>query len=46
MRAHPGQITQLIEIPFAYPRRPALRGEARFAQLTAHISRQLRGNAA
>jgi NitT/TauT family transport system ATP-binding protein len=43
MSAHPGQIIESVKVPFAYPRQPALRGRAEFAQLADDISRRLRG---
>ncbi len=43
MSAHPGRITESVEVPFAYPRQPALRGQAEFAQLADDISQRLRG---
>ncbi len=46
MRAHPGCIVEDVEIPFAYPRQAAIRGEAAFAALTQRISQRLRGGCA
>jgi NitT/TauT family transport system ATP-binding protein len=43
MSTHPGTIVASVPVPFAYPRQPALRGQAEFAQLASQISRQLRG---
>lgn len=43
MSAHPGKIIESVKVPFAYPRPPALRGQAEFAQLADDISRRLRG---
>ncbi len=45
MRAHPGRIEEVFEIPFAYPRTPELRGEPQFARLAAGISQRLRESA-
>lgn len=42
MRAHPGQIAEEVEVPFPYPRSPALRGDAHFAELCSHVSQCLR----
>jgi NitT/TauT family transport system ATP-binding protein len=42
MRAHPGTIAEIVEVPFPYPRLPALRGDARFADVAAHTSQLLR----
>ena len=42
MSGRPGTIRHEIEVPFAYPRRPALRGEPAFARLTGEIGRLLR----
>lgn len=45
MQAHPGRVAEIVEVPFDYPRAPSLRGDARFAQLTAGISQKLREGA-
>jgi NitT/TauT family transport system ATP-binding protein len=42
MSERPGRILESIDVPFAYPRTPELRGTEAFAQLTATISRTLR----
>lgn len=42
MSAHPGRVVESVDVPFPYPRRPALRGEPEFARLTDRISRALR----
>ncbi len=46
MDARPATIVARHEIPFAYPRPTALRGSAEFAELTARLSRTLRGEVA
>ncbi len=42
MAAHPGRIVETVEVPFGYPRRPEVRGDAEFGRLTNHISQRLR----
>jgi len=42
MSERPGSLMAAIDVPFAYPRTPELRGTAEFAQLTSTISRMLR----
>jgi NitT/TauT family transport system ATP-binding protein len=42
MSAQPGTIVESLDVPFPYPRGPALRGEAEFARLTDRISQSLR----
>ena len=42
MSAHPGRISDVVEVPFPYPRLPDLRGDARFAGVAADISQRLR----
>jgi NitT/TauT family transport system ATP-binding protein len=46
MRAHPGSVGRIVEVPFSYPRAPSLRGDPEFARLTGAISEQLRESAA
>jgi len=42
MTARPGRIKEMIEVPFGRPRHPeAVRADSRFAELRAHIWRQL-----
>ena len=42
MSARPGRIKEMIEVPFGRPRDPeAVRSDSRFAELRAHIWRQL-----
>lgn len=43
MSARPGRIAGMFDIPFAYPRHPDLRFEARFGDLCNDISLALRG---
>lgn len=42
MSARPGRIVGDFPVPFAYPRRPELRFEPEFAELTGHVSHALR----
>jgi NitT/TauT family transport system ATP-binding protein len=42
MTARPGTILAEVPVPFPYPRTPALRGTAEFAQLTAMLGQRLR----
>ena len=42
MSSHPGTIVESIEVPFDYPRLPAIRGDERFTRLTLQIGRALR----
>ncbi len=46
MQTHPGRIVDVVDIPFAYPRAPSLRGNAQYARISAHISQRLREYAA
>ena len=43
MSARPGQLVSEFDIPFEYPRTPALRFEAKFAELCGEVSVALRG---
>ena len=43
MSARPGRIVDSFDVPFEYPRRPELRFDPRFAELSGHISHALRG---
>jgi len=44
MSARPGRIKELIDLPFGRPRDvEAVRADPRFAELRAHIWRQLQG---
>ena len=43
MSARPGRIVADFAVPFAYPRPPALRFEAEFAELSGQVSHALRG---
>ena len=43
MSARPGQIVAEFDVPFDYPRKPELRFEAAFAELSGQISAELRG---
>lgn len=42
MDTRPGRIAATVDVPFAYPRSPALRGDAEFAQLTMDVTRHIR----
>jgi NitT/TauT family transport system ATP-binding protein len=42
MSARPGRIVGDFAVPFEYPRRPELRFEAEFAELTGRVSHALR----
>lgn len=42
MSGRPGTIAATVDVPFAYPRRPELRGDAQFARLTEDVSQQIR----
>jgi len=42
MTSRPGTILAEVNVPFAYPRTPDLRGTGEFAQLTATLSQRLR----
>ena len=42
LAANPGRVHQIIEVPFAYPRRPELRETTEFLNLLAETSRALR----
>ncbi|WLD15347.1 ABC transporter ATP-binding protein [Planctellipticum variicoloris] len=42
MTTRPGTIAHEVQVPFAYPRTPDLRGEPEFARLTADVSARLR----
>jgi NitT/TauT family transport system ATP-binding protein len=42
MSPRPGRVTGEIEVPFPYPRSPALRFEPAFAEITGRISGLLR----
>ena len=44
MSPRPGRIVASFDIPFAYPRAPELRYEAKFAELTGAVSAALRGS--
>jgi NitT/TauT family transport system ATP-binding protein len=44
MSARPGRIVAEYEVPFDYPRDPDLRFEPAFAELSGHVSHQLRGS--
>ncbi len=44
MSPRPGRIVASFDIPFAYPRAPELRHEAKFAELTGAVSAALRGS--
>jgi NitT/TauT family transport system ATP-binding protein len=43
MSARPGRIVAEFEIPFDFPRTPALRFTAEFARISGEISHELRG---
>ncbi|HDH02743.1 MAG TPA: ABC transporter ATP-binding protein [Actinobacteria bacterium] len=43
MSPRPGRLIQEFEVPFKYPRRPELRFEPEFAELTGRVSAALRG---
>jgi NitT/TauT family transport system ATP-binding protein len=43
MSARPGRIVGDFEVPFAYPRRPELRFDPAFAELSGRVSEALRG---
>lgn len=43
MSSRPGRIVETFDIPFDYPRKPDLRFEPEFAQLSGEISHALRG---
>jgi NitT/TauT family transport system ATP-binding protein len=43
MSARPGRIVGDFAVPFAYPRRPELRFDPAFAELSGHVSESLRG---
>lgn len=43
MSPRPGHIVDDVAVPFAYPRPPELRFDARFAELSGTVSRALRG---
>lgn len=43
MSARPGRIVADFAVPFEYPRRPQLRFEPEFAELSGRISQELRG---
>jgi NitT/TauT family transport system ATP-binding protein len=43
MSARPGRIVADIAVPFAYPRRPELRFDPAFAELSGRVSAALRG---
>jgi NitT/TauT family transport system ATP-binding protein len=43
MSARPGQIVAEFEVPFEYPRKPGLRFDAAFAELSGQVSAELRG---
>jgi NitT/TauT family transport system ATP-binding protein len=42
MSERPGRILDIVDVPFAYPRTPELRGTAEFAALSSTISKMLR----
>ncbi len=46
MSARPGRVVETIDVPFERPRSEAVRGLARFAELTDHIRRHLRAGRA
>jgi NitT/TauT family transport system ATP-binding protein len=46
LSARPGRIIETIEVPFERPRTEAIRGLARFAEITQHIRRHLRAGRA
>ena len=43
MSARPGRIVASYDVPFSYPRKPELRFDAKFAELSGEISQALRG---
>ncbi|MEG3586110.1 MAG: ABC transporter ATP-binding protein [Actinomycetota bacterium] len=43
MSARPGNIVAEFDIPFDYPRKPALRFDAEFARISGEVSKELRG---
>ena len=43
MSARPGQIVAEFDVPFDYPRKPELRFETAFAEMSGQISAELRG---
>jgi NitT/TauT family transport system ATP-binding protein len=42
MSGRPGRILADIEVPFEYPRRPELRYEPEFAELSGRVSEHLK----
>ena len=42
MSPRPGRITDVIEVPFAFPRAPELRSSPEFARLTGQVTAALR----
>jgi NitT/TauT family transport system ATP-binding protein len=46
LSARPGRIIETIEVPFERPRTEAIRGLARFAEITQHIRQHLRAGRA
>jgi NitT/TauT family transport system ATP-binding protein len=46
MSSRPGRIAAEVDVPFSYPRTPALRGDPEFARLTVALTQRLREAAA
>ena len=42
MQAEPGRLVDQVEVPFPFPRKASLRGEAGFARLVEDTSGRLR----